>query len=290
MGPAPGGRLDPVDSLAAGPLEPGLCSVTFRGRPVPEVVEVAAAAGLSAIEWGGDVHVPHGDLRAAADAAARSRAAGLSVVSYGSYLCCDATSARRGRPTPETSAVLDTAEALGAPWVRVWCPFGVEPGAGPAEVDGVASALQVVAVAAAERGLGVYLEFHGGTLTADVASAVSLLGRVGSPEVACAWQAPYWAPEPLAAEVADLESLGPWLAHLHVYAWDADGTRQPLAQESDRWPARLAAAAGPEVGSALAPELAGRARVALLEFVADDDPEHLVARCRHASGLAGRAR
>ena len=40
----------------------GLVSVTFRQLPADEVVAVAAKAGLAAIEWGGDVHVPLGNL------------------------------------------------------------------------------------------------------------------------------------------------------------------------------------------------------------------------------------
>ena len=46
-------------------LQPGLCSVTFRRCSAAEIVELATRAGLRCIEWGGDVHVPHGDLRTA---------------------------------------------------------------------------------------------------------------------------------------------------------------------------------------------------------------------------------
>ncbi|MEZ5208343.1 MAG: hypothetical protein R2690_15535 [Acidimicrobiales bacterium] len=65
---------------------PGLCSVTFRALAVPAVVDLAAEAGLEAIEWGGDVHVPPGDVRRAAAAAQATLATGLRVGSYGSYL------------------------------------------------------------------------------------------------------------------------------------------------------------------------------------------------------------
>ena len=106
----------------------GLCSVTLRASSPGEVVDVAAAAGLTAIEWGGDVHVPTGDLSAATEVAARTAAAGLSVGSYGSYLFAEPELA-----DDEIARVVDTATALGAPWIRVWCPFGVEPGA-PADL------------------------------------------------------------------------------------------------------------------------------------------------------------
>jgi 3-dehydroshikimate dehydratase len=60
---------------------PGLCSVSFRALPAAEVAERAAAAGLSAIEWGGDVHVPAGDLAMARAVARLSAGHGLACVS-----------------------------------------------------------------------------------------------------------------------------------------------------------------------------------------------------------------
>ena len=58
-------------------LTAGLCSVTFRKLPSAEVIERAAAAGLGAIEWGADVHLPPGDPVAAKTLGARCRDAGL---------------------------------------------------------------------------------------------------------------------------------------------------------------------------------------------------------------------
>jgi hypothetical protein len=46
-------------------LIPGLVSVTFRKLAPAAIVELAVKAQLRSIEWGGDVHVPHGDVRAA---------------------------------------------------------------------------------------------------------------------------------------------------------------------------------------------------------------------------------
>jgi sugar phosphate isomerase/epimerase len=248
------------------PLVAGLCSVTLRDRSVGEVAELAAGCGLEVIEWGGDVHVPAGDLTAAAAAAAVSRDLGLRVCSYGSYLFCDAGAGDASSP------VLDTAEALGAPTVRVWAPYGVEPGAPAAQVAAAVASIEAVAAGAADRGLGVYLEYHAGTLTATAASAVALLDAVGAPNLRCAWQPPYWGPRSEEDERADLEALGDRLGPVHVYAWSPDGRRHPLEDEADRWPARLAAAA-----TAAAGEAPVGARPALLEFVVDDDPANLAA-------------
>ena len=105
-------------------VTPGLCSVTMRHLGVEEVAKIAAECGLVAIEWGGDVHVPPGDAGAVNRARTATRAAGLDCASYGSYLLAD-----HDRQPGTIARVLDTAVDLGAPNVRIWTPFGIEPGA-----------------------------------------------------------------------------------------------------------------------------------------------------------------
>ena len=63
----------------------GLVSISFRSNSVEEIAKAAQSAGLEAIEWGGDVHVPHGDIAAARRAAEISAKYGLKTVHYGSY-------------------------------------------------------------------------------------------------------------------------------------------------------------------------------------------------------------
>ena len=93
---------------------PGLVSITFRQLSVTEIIALVTQAGLAAVEWGGDIHAPHGD-EAQAQAIARMGAdAGLRVAAYGSYY-------RVGHPeTGPFEAVLASAVALGAPHIRVW--------------------------------------------------------------------------------------------------------------------------------------------------------------------------
>ncbi len=273
-------------------LLPGVCSVTFRERPVDEVVRLTAAAGLECIEWGGDVHVPHGSLATAARAAELTVGSGLVVASYGSYLFADRSAAG------ETDVVLDTAEAMGTSLVRIWAPFGLDSdsvarhtgrpadgtdsddsaggangsGSGPGYGE-VVDALAGICDAAADRDMSVYLEFHGGTPTATASSSVALLDAVDAENLMCAWQPPYWALQSLESDLADLAMLAPRLAHLHVYSWLGDGTRRPLAMEGEAWTARFdTASAAPPVGDAR--------RAALLEFVADDDPAVFAADAR----------
>ena len=66
-------------------IRTGLTSVTFRQKTIDEIVALAHMAQLDGIEWGGDLHVPAGDVQAARHAAKATADAGLSVLSYGSY-------------------------------------------------------------------------------------------------------------------------------------------------------------------------------------------------------------
>ena len=66
-------------------LIPGLVSITFRPLSPQELIKLVAEAGLKAIEWGGDIHVPHGDVSRAQEVGRQTTEAGLSVAAYGSY-------------------------------------------------------------------------------------------------------------------------------------------------------------------------------------------------------------
>ena len=96
---------------------PGLVSVTFRPLGRLEITEWMQKCGLTAVEWGGDVHVPAKDPSAIADAVTVSREHGIEIVSYGSYY-------RAGVTTEETTAAfsdeLAATVALGAPNIRIW--------------------------------------------------------------------------------------------------------------------------------------------------------------------------
>jgi len=97
----------------------GLVSVTFRKLTPEHIVDLVAEAGLTGIEWGGDIHVPHGDLTAASRVRSFTEQAGLRTSAYGSYY-------RVGQNEPDENSfdrVLETAQALDAPTIRVWSPL-----------------------------------------------------------------------------------------------------------------------------------------------------------------------
>ena len=237
-------------------IHPGLVSITFRKLTPREVVDAAAAARLAGIEWGGDIHVPHGDTRRAAEVRRMTADAGLSVAAYGSYY-------RAGVSEQEGLAfasVLDTAVALGAPTLRIWAGRKASADTDAAGRARVADDCTRIAGLAAAAGLRVASEFHGGTLTDDDASTAAFLAAVPHPNFST-----YWQPRNGVLPEDNLEGLRrvlPRLAHLHVFHWWPDpGTRRPLAEGTDRWCRYLE----------LAASVPGD-RFAMLEFVAGDNP------------------
>jgi 3-dehydroshikimate dehydratase len=62
-------------------IKTGLLSVTFRKLTVEEIVDLVCQAGLEAIEWGGDIHVPHGDPGKAQEVRSITEEAGLITAS-----------------------------------------------------------------------------------------------------------------------------------------------------------------------------------------------------------------
>jgi 3-dehydroshikimate dehydratase len=224
-------------------LVPGLVSVTFRQLAPTEIVDLAVQHGMRAIEWGGDVHVPVGDLVVARDVARQCADAGIVVEAYGSYF----------RASGDFGPVLETALALGASRVRVWA--GQRGSAQEEDRAVVVDGLRVAAIRAAEVGVELAVEYHADTLTDTLDSALRLFAEV--PELR-----PYWQP-PVGSSLQEallaLPALGP--VAVHVFSWDELGRRLPLGARADLWVpvfARLAELPGP--------------RYALLEFVRDDDP------------------
>jgi sugar phosphate isomerase/epimerase len=251
-------------------IAPGLCSITFRSLPADEVLDVAARAGVEGIEWGADAHAPPGGGAALAALGARTRDAGIEVVSYGSYL---GMAPPDGDDAAVVDAVLDSAAALGAPMVRIWTEFGVTPTSSGAERARVTDRTAALVDHIVARGLVAALEFHPATLTETAASARELLDALARPGLLTHWQ-----PDPaLAVDTAlgELARVTPHLAHLHTFAWGPDGIddRRPLADGAPLWVAALALA--DRDGA----PLDGR-RYALCEYVRDDEPEQLVADVR----------
>lgn len=237
-------------------MRTGLVSISFRGLSPNQIIALTVRAGLDSIEWGGDVHVPPGDLKNAASVGECTRAAGLSVACYGSYYRLTAAEPGMAR------TVVRTAKALGAPLIRVWAGNLGSAEAGRAYRATIYRNAQRIADLAAQENIDIAFEYHGGTLTDDALSAKELLEAVDRKNVGTLWQ------PPVNMSVGDcidsIRTVAPWIRNIHVFSWK-ETERLPLAEGGEKWRAYL---------DAIRQQPGGRSL--MLEFVRGDDPDQLV--------------
>lgn len=242
-----------IDLTTLADLTPGICSVTLRAHGIDDVVRISSEAGLAGIEWGTDIHVS--DAESAAHAKAATEAAGLSVLSLGSYYRCGAFG--------DFTGALDIATALGAPRIRVWAGELGSADAGQEHWDAVVKDTQRIADLASERGIAIAFEYHGRTLTDSPATTLELLDRVGHANVGT-----YWQPAVGLSDQQALESLHDVLPHLvgvHCFSWGPEAERYPLRGRKLLWQT---------VSDVLRGN--GKDMDIMLEFVEDDLPDNVL--------------
>lgn len=250
-------------------LTPGLCSVTFRKLAPEQVIAVAREAGLKAIEWGGDVHVPPGDVGVAREVRERTEDAGLVVSSYGSYYRAGVS------PAAEFDLVLTSARELGAPTIRVWAGTKGSKDATAEDRRAVAADLNRVTALAAAADVIVATEHHDGTLTDELESALALLEE-------CPGTQTYWQPPHRLGVEGRLDSLRrmlPRVVNVHVFHWlpksapETGHDFRPLAEGREAWK-RYLSLRGQKAGG-----------YALLEFVREESAEQLIADAATLMGM-----
>lgn len=241
-------------------LTPGLVSITFRKLTVPEVIHLVRRAGLKSIEWGGDIHVPHGRLEAARDARKRTEDAGLNIAAYGSYYRVG-TSEKEQAPFED---ILQTAVELKAPTIRAWAGSAGSAETNPTLRRNIVRQTQKIAALAAEANISISYEFHRNTLTDTNEGAVQLLREIDHPNVFSLWQPPVGESQKYGMD--GLRALLPRLTNVHAFSWSAKGTdRLPLAAGQNRWKAYLDIIRS-----------SNRDHHVLLEFVRDDSPDQFL--------------
>ncbi len=265
-------RIDETGDSVASPqtvasIKAGMCSVSFRKKSVPEIVELGRHAGLEGIEWGGDVHVPHGDLGTARDTLARCRDAGLDCPSYGSYYRVGVSEDRGSR----FSDVLATAAALEARTIRVWAGATNLEDAAEADVArGVEDTVRIARMAE-DEGKTISFEYHNGTYTNTDANAQAFARLVSHPAVRFYWQPPHG--QDTEACLDGMRALLDRISNLHVFHWrlraDTGGETRIehllLEEGVDRWQRFLALLTG----------VPGE-HWAHLEFTRNEDPANTV--------------
>jgi len=249
-------------------IHSGLVSVTFRALSPAPIVELASRAGMTGIEWGGDIHAPHGDIDRAKETRKLTVEAGLKVAAYGSYY-------RVGRSPAEGlefATVLDTALELGAPLIRVWPGDRDSEKADESYRRKVADESRRIADQAAAHAVDIAFEYHAGGLTNTAVSAAQLLQSIDHPHAGCLWQ--IRPDRDHATNRADLRTVLPWLRNVHVFHWLPDHRRLPLADGRRIWREHFSTIAAID-----------RDVFAMIEFVQEDDPEQFIEDAQILRGL-----
>jgi sugar phosphate isomerase/epimerase len=184
---------------------------------------------------------------------------GLNIAAYGSYYRL-AASPTEGLHFP---AVLASAVALETKTIRVWAGNRGSADADSGWRQEVAEDALRCADLAAQEGITLCYEFHGGTLTDTLESACDLLTATAHPFIKTLWQPPHG--RPLEECISGLRTLAPRLQHVHAFHWWPDPShRLAFRDGKDRWAAYISEL-----------RVLGLSPSILLEFVAGDSPEAL---------------
>lgn len=237
---------------------PGLVSISFRKLSPREVVDLVVDAGLSGIEWGGDIHVPHGDVKRAREVAKLTYDAGIQIPAYGSYY----RTGWEDPQNPDFEAVLESAIELNTPYIRVWAGNIGSDIADEAWWDTVVEDSRRIASMAKSEDVKIAFEYHGNTLTDTNEAAMKLIERVDHENIDSYWQPP--VDQNVAQRIEGLTNVLPYLAHVHAFQWDVR-ERLAFSQGVEDWRQYFQII-----------EEAGKECFALLEFVKGDEPGQLI--------------
>ena len=241
-------------------IKSGLTSITFRQLSPKDIIDLALKANLDGIEWGGDIHAPHGDTKTAGEVYKMTVDAGLDIIAYGSYFILG-YSAENGL---DFRSVLDSAVALHAPVIRVWAGKVGSAEAEESYRNKIIEETKSIAKLAAEKNIEIAFESHINTLTDTGESSVDLLEEINMPNVKS-----YWQPDPSWSVKKNLEKINlisPWLKNVHVFQWTKKNfVRLPLSDGKEQWGKFF-----DKISTA------GNDVYAAIEFVKDDSPEQFL--------------
>lgn len=210
----------------------GLTSISFRNLSWQEIIEISKENGINMIEWGGDIHVPPGDLTKAKEVGIATRKQGIQTLSYGSYYHL-----LENKNIKESfSQVLATAEALGAQIIRIW----TSKTKGITDLNQMCQAnireLKIICQMAAKTNMKIGLEYHRGTLTETKEMTLKILQTTNMPNLFTYWQL---NPDISHQErLAEIQQLKNHICNVHVFYWEPgkdQDIRRPLSHGRKYW-------------------------------------------------------
>ena len=188
----------------------GLVSISFRKHSPEQILAAVKSAELDAVEWGGDVHAPHGDLTEAKKIKELSDAYGIKIAEYGSYYAI-------GKSEPELfDKVLASAKALGASVIRVWAGQG-KPSDTYSREEYEAAVADAKRICDMAKNITVALECHPNTLTDEYHTAKQFLSDVAKENLKMFWQPNQH--RPLEYNLDAIRALLPYIVSVHVFSW-----------------------------------------------------------------------
>jgi len=190
-------------------LRIGLCTIAFRDRRLPEVLELAHSIGYEGVElWGREPHICEAfDARRVAEARAQIRASGLELVSYSPYVYFSSLKEDGAQQEFRTAlGFLRVAQGLGSPRMRVYAGRKASGEATAQDWEYCTRGLRALAKAAEASEVTLCVETHGGTLADTAETTARVLSAVDSPSLRVLFDPVNLWPEDSAASARALRS------------------------------------------------------------------------------------
>jgi sugar phosphate isomerase/epimerase len=232
----------------------GMTSVTFREKTIEEITALAKSAGLSMIEWGADRHVLPLDFDAVRNARIQMEKYELLCPSYGSYY------RMIEKDEDAFRAICKTSQALGAGIVRTWLGRTGSERITHEQYATLLEETKKLSAIADEYGQTLAFEFHGKTLNDNGESSVAFLADCAKENVKT-----YWQPLSYSDNEKNLSLVLPYLCAVHVFTWDDDHKRYPLADGTQQWKKYLQILKDADISTKL-----------IMEFVKNDTAEQFL--------------
>ena len=159
----------------------GMTSLTFRNDGISKVFEYAKKAGIQGIEWGiSEKHIKIGDGESVELVKRLSKENGIEILSLGSY--CDMTDFN------ESITILETAQNLNAPIIRLWAGNKASDVCNKDEYNLIVENTRKLADMAEKLSIKLCFEYHAYTLTDSADEAVKLAKTINKDNVGLYWQ------------------------------------------------------------------------------------------------------
>lgn len=246
-------------------IKTGVVSVSFRSLSADEVIKCVKDAGLSAIEWGSDVHAPYTDVEKLKHIAAAQKEAGIVCSSYGTYFTLGKD------PVEELHGYIAAAKQLGTNILRLWCGNKEYGELTEEERDFMRSEARAAAKIAEEDGAVLCMECHNNSYTATLDGALDLMRATDSKAFRMYWQPSVF--EPFEFSAAYAEGIAAYTQNIHVFYYE-NGKHLPLECGASDWEKYL--------------EYFDGSQTLLLEFMPDGKPESLATEAKTLNSLAAR--